>query len=118
MRTFNQSRKYQKHKQPSAEIREELDFQYLLQLMGPLHNEEQFYSLPELFSIIGVDKLILLCKYAGGETIRIPTIEELSHSIEALEWYYDVYITHKKQPSDIPIGFKPLVDIILSVYSE
>ena len=44
---------------------EELDFAYLLELMPPLHNIEEFAWLPELFSIIGVEKLVLLCRYAG-----------------------------------------------------
>ena len=48
---------------------EDLDFHYLLTLMPPLHNISQFTWLPELFSIIGHEGLIKLCKYAGGETI-------------------------------------------------
>lgn len=86
--------------------------------MGPLHDEEQYTSLPELFSIIGIEPLILLCKYAGGETIKIPTIEELSHSIEALEWYYDVYIAQRKTIDDIPIGFRPMVEKIVNAYND
>ena len=39
-------------------ISEELDFQYLLQLLPPLENEPEFAWLPELFSIIGAKKLI------------------------------------------------------------
>ena len=66
-------------------ITEELDFHYLLELMPPLHNIPEFAWLPELFSIIGYEKLIQLCKYAGGETIAIPTIEELTSSIESLQ---------------------------------
>ena len=54
-------------------IKDELDFQYLLQLLPPLENEPEFAWLPELFSIIGARNLITLSKYAGGETIKIPT---------------------------------------------
>ena len=58
-------------------ITEESDFAYLLELMLPLHNVPEFAWLPELFSIIGYEKLLLLCKYAGGETIAIPTIDQI-----------------------------------------
>ena len=67
-------------------ITEELDFQYLLGLMPPLHDVPEFSWLPELFSIIGYEKLLLLCKYAGGETIKIPTVEQVQESIDALQW--------------------------------
>ena len=62
-------------------IKDELDFQYLLQLLPPLENEPEFAWLPELFSIIGAKNLITLSKYAGGETIKIPTTEQLAQDI-------------------------------------
>ena len=99
-------------------INEELDFQYLLQLLPPLENEQEFAWLPELFSIIGARKLITLCKYAGGETIKIPTIEQLSQDIEALQWYYDCYISHKKSVSEIPETLSDLVNKIKNIYSQ
>ena len=97
-------------------ITEELDFQYLLQLLPPLENEPEFSWLPELFSIIGVKNLITLCKYAGGETIKIPTIEQLDKDIEALQWYYDIYISHKKSVVELPTELQPLVAKIKSIY--
>lgn len=99
-------------------ITEELDFQYLLQLLPPLEDTPEFAWMPELFSIIGARKLITLCKYAGGETIKIPTIEQLSKDIDALQWYYDVYISHKKNVDEIPIEFIDLVLKIKSVYQS
>ena len=97
-------------------IKEELDFQYLLQLLPPLENEPEFAALPELFSIIGAKTLIKLCKYAGGETIKIPTIEQLSRDIDALQWYYDVFISKKKLVSEIPTDLQPLVIKIREIY--
>lgn len=97
-------------------ITEELDFQYLLQLLPPLENEPEFAWLPELFSIIGARNLITLCKYAGGETIKIPTIDQLAQDIDALQWYYDVYISKKKSVSDIPLNLIPLVMKIKTIY--
>ena len=97
-------------------IKDELDFQYLLQLLPPLENEPEFAWLPELFSIIGAKKLITLSKYAGGETIKIPTIEQLSNAIDALQWYYDIFITKKKSISEVPEKLHPLVIKIKEIY--
>lgn len=99
-------------------ITEELDFQYLLQLLPPLENTPEFSCLPELFSIIGARNLITLCKYAGGETIKIPTLEQLAQDIDALQWYYDVYISKKKSAVEIPIEFRELVEKIRAVYQN
>lgn len=99
-------------------VPEELDFLYLLQLLPPLENEEAFALLPELFSIIGAEKLIALCKYAGGETIKIPTINQLLKNIEALQWYYDIYITKSKSINELPKELTELVTIIYNVYTR
>lgn len=99
-------------------ITEELDFQFLLQLLPPLENDPEFAWLPELFSIIGAKSLIKLCKYAGGETIKIPTNDQLLHTIESLQWYYDVYISHKKAAIEIPVEYQDSVRKIKQVYSD
>lgn len=96
-------------------ITEELDFQYLLQLLPPLENTPEFANLPELFSIIGVKKLITLCKYAGGETITLPTLEQLLRDIQALQWYYDVYIKGTKSSVEIPTE---LMDLVIKIRAE
>lgn len=97
-------------------IKDELDFQYLLQLLPPLENEPEFAWLPELFSIIGARNLITLAKYAGGETIKIPTVEQLAQDIDALQWYYDVFIAKKKSVGEIPANICSLVMKIKEVY--
>ena len=99
-------------------ITEELDFQFLLQLLPPLENDPEFAWLPELFSIIGAKSLIKLCKYAGGETIKIPTNDQLLHTIESLQWYYDVYISHKKAAIEIPVEYQDSVRKIKQVYPD
>ena len=97
-------------------ITESSDFHCLLELMMPLYQVEEYSWLPELFSIIGHEKLLLLMKYAGGETIKIPTLDELNQSLEALDWYYRVYITRKKRRKSIPEQYLPLVDKIKEVF--
>ena len=88
---------------------EENDFAYLLELMPVLHNIPEYAWLPELFSIIGAERLISLCKYAGGETIKIPTIEELSLSIEVLQLFYD---------NEIKGENNPIPDTMLEIYHK
>lgn len=94
---------------------EELDFHYLLTLMPSLQNIPAFSWLPELFAIVGHDKLIELCKYAGGETIQIPTLEELSDAVESMQWYYDVYMKRTKSSSDVPAKYRDMVSRIAGV---
>lgn len=97
-------------------ITEELDFAYLLELMVPMYQIPEFAWLPELFSIIGYEKLILLSKYAGGERIVVPTITQLSDSIEALQWFYDVEIKHTASISDVPVNLHRIFNIIFEKY--
>lgn len=97
-------------------ITEELDFSYLLGLMRPLYEIDEYAWLPELFTLIGHTKLIDLCRYAGGETIKIPTLETLSKSIDCLQDFYDVYIKKCKTIDDIPITNLELVGKIKGIY--
>lgn len=98
-------------------ITEDLDFHYLLCLMPPLKEDPEFTWLPELFSIIGYESLINLCKYAGGETIKIPTLEQLSDSIEALQLFYDTEITKLRNVSEIPQKYSSQVQKIKEYYN-
>ena len=93
-------------------ITESSDFYLLLELMVPLYNVEEYAWLPELFSIVGHERLITLAKYAGGETIKIPTINEITSAIEALDWYYKVYIKKCNYKKSIPPEYLGLVDKI------
>lgn len=95
---------------------EELDFHYLLGLMPPLHKVPEFAWLPELFSIIGYDRLIMLCKYAGGEKIQIPTLDQLSTDVEALEWFYKVEIAKSASFIDIPVKLHGVYNKIAEIY--
>lgn len=98
------------------DITESSDFHCLLELMLPLYNVDEFSCLPELFSILGHEKLLLLVKYAGGETIKIPTLEQLNDSIQALDWYYRVYVIKRKYKKSIPPEYRELVDKIKEVF--
>ena len=101
---------------------EELDFHYLLSLLPPLHDVEEFAWLPELFSTVaddrvsGYQRLVRLCRFAGGETIKIPTVDQLADSVAALQCFYDVYIVKRKPVEEIPLDILPLVVKIKHVY--
>lgn len=97
-------------------ITESSNFHCLLELMLPLYKVDEFAWLPELFSIVGHEKLLLLAKYAGGERIKIPTLTQITEAIEALDWYYKVYITRKKRRKSIPAEHLELVDKIKEVF--
>lgn len=97
-------------------VTEDLDFHYLLTLMPPLHDMPEFAWLPELYSIIDIDSFLKLCRYAGGEYIRIPTVEELEMSMSALQWFYNVYIKKSNEISEIPLNLCKLVNKIKEVY--
>ena len=99
-------------------IGEELDFHYLLSLLPPLKSRSKFAWLPELFSIVGYEKLIQLCKYAGGEVIEIPTLDEVVHCIDALQYFYEIEILHKRPLSDVPIELRETYMDIQAVYSD
>ena len=99
-------------------ITEELDFEYLLAMMPALYDKPGFSWLAELFSIIGAEKLVLLCKYAGGETITIPTIDEVSSSVEALQLFYDIKIKKIKSESDVPPALSSKFKVICKVYDN
>jgi hypothetical protein len=109
MRELNQS---------ELNLTEQQDFSYLLQLMMPLYQENAYALLPELFTILDYKKVIELSKYMGGETVRIPTIQELSESLESLQWFYDVYINKSKPYDSIPKEYLDNVTSIKSIYDD
>ena len=97
-------------------LTEDLDFQYLLCIMPLLQEIPEYQLLPELFSIIGETSLIELCSVAGGETIRIPTLEELSKSIDGLQAFYDYKIKGLVSKQEIKPELQGLVTRIERIY--
>ena len=96
---------------------EQLDFHYLLTLMPPLHDIPEFAWLPELFTIVDIDAFLNLCKFCGGESIQIPTLDQVSKSVDAMQWFYDINISKVKSVEDIPEDLRELVGRIAEVYN-
>lgn len=96
---------------------ENLDFHYLLTLMPPLHDVSEFAWLPELFSLIDIDSFLNLCKYCGGETITIPTLEQVSQSVDAMQWFYNINIAKRNTSDEVPDDVKDLVERITRIYN-
>lgn len=66
--------------------------------------------LPELFSTMGVDNTINLIKYFGGETINIPSHEEMYQAFLIIICYYKKKIEGKdwsQIKEDIKIDISP-----------
>lgn len=99
-------------------ITDEINLHYLLELMPPLYEIPEFALLPELFSTVGIDSLLALCKYAGGETIKIPTIDELSTAILALDVFYTRDILKQEYNEDVSIGVLKLYERIKAIYDS
>ena len=91
------------------DLTESSDFQYLLELLVPLYEDPAYAWLPELFSIIGYERLLLLCKFCGGETIKIPTLDGISSALTALDWYYKIYISKEKRMRSVPEEIIPSI---------
>ena len=99
-------------------ITDEINLHYLLELMPPLYEVPEYALLPELFSTIGIDSLLALCKYAGGETVRIPTITELSTAILALDVFYTRDILKHEYSDDVSMDVINLYERIKAVYDS
>lgn len=99
-------------------LTDEINLHYLLELMPPLYEVPEFALLPELFSTIGIDSLLALCKYAGGETVKIPTISELSAAILALDVFYTRDILKQTYDDSVSPNVLSLYERIKSVYDS
>ena len=56
---------------------------------------DEMSSLSQLAYILDIESLLKICEFYGGQTIRIPTISELRHMLDALLIYQMVEIEHK-----------------------
>lgn len=54
----------------------------------------EYSSLSELVYILDKPNFLNLCEYFGGQTIKIPTIEELQNTVYSLLLYQYVKIEH------------------------
>lgn len=106
------------NKTAELSLKETSDFACLLELMMPMKDDPQFACLPELFAILGYEKLLLLSRYAGGTQVKIPTVEELNDAIESLQWFYDIHIAKIKKLTHAPFKYRPTILRLEEVYKD
>lgn len=105
-------------KNEKLSLTDEINLHYLLELMPPLYELPEYALLPELFSTVGIDSLLALCKYAGGETVRIPTLSELSDAMLALDMFYTIELLHKPYTDSTSKSVEKLYRKIKAVYDS
>ena len=68
-----------------------------------LTNVPEYSSLSELSYVLDKDNLLNLCKYFGGQTIKIPTLKELKNLINALLLYQYVKVENMTYDQGIEV---------------
>lgn len=93
-------------------------YSLMLFAMYKVNEVPEYAALSQLAYIVDKDNLLRLCQYYGGQTISIPTVEELESFLTALLLFQQVDIEHQ----DYDLAVKKLVakgtdsDILLRNY--
>ncbi len=67
----------------------------LLFALTRLKNDAEYSALSELAYVLDRKNMLRLCEYFGGQTIRIPTADELEYLIYGMLLYQYVDIEHQ-----------------------
>lgn len=70
-------------------------YSLMLFAMYKVNEAPEYSALSQLAYIVDKDNLLRLCQYYGGQTITIPTIEELEAFLTALLLFQQVDIEHQ-----------------------
>lgn len=68
-------------------LKEKDVYSILLFCLYKLKETSEYSSLSELIYVLDKDNFLNICEYFGGQTITIPTIDDLSTLIQALLLY-------------------------------
>lgn len=81
-----------KIKQELAKLKD-IDIYYIMMFsLYQMNKIPEYSSLSEMAYILDKDNLLRLCEYFGGQTIKIPTINELESLVYSLVLYQYVNI--------------------------
>jgi len=80
-------------------------YSLMLFAMYKVNEAPEYAALSQLAYIVDKDNLLRLCQYYGGQTISIPTVEELESFLTALLLFQQVDIEHQ----DYDLAVKKLV---------
>ena len=75
-------------------IQKEDIYSMLLFVLFKLRDSDEFSSLSELAYVLDYQSFLKFCEFFGGETITVPTIDELEDLIHALVLYQYIDIEH------------------------
>ena len=81
-------------------------YSLMLFVLYKCNESDEFSSLSQLAYILDIKSMLKLCEFYGGQTIYIPTIDELRSLLDALLLYQMVEIEHKNI-DDISKQFNP-----------
>ena len=69
----------------------------MLFVLCNFQNIPEYSSLSELAYVLDEKNLLRLCEYFGGQTIKIPTIDELEVTVYAMLLYQYIDIEHMNE---------------------
>lgn len=81
-------------KRDTVELKEKDIYSLILFAMFKLKDVPEYSSVSELAYVLDQDNLLKLCEVFGGQTISIPTIDDMQEMVYALLMYQYVDIQH------------------------
>lgn len=86
-------------------------YSLILFILFKLKDLPEYSSISELIYILDKKNFLSLCEYFGGQTIRIPTFDELKETLAVLRLYELVEVEGKLLQDAYPIcGYKTYAD--------
>lgn len=73
------------------------NYSLILFALYMMRKDPKYSTLSELIYLFDEDTLLRLCKYYGGLTITIPTLDDLENLIKALNLYDEIIIQGKDE---------------------
>lgn len=80
-------------------LKEQDVYSLVLFVLYRLHGSKEYSSLSELAYLLDKDSLLKVCEFFGGQTIKIPTLDELEELICGLLLYKMIDIDGRSEKS-------------------
>lgn len=89
---------------------------YALQFLFPLKNDADYAAVPELLPFVGLDGFLHLCKYFGGQSIKIPTLSELNSLLVAIELYTKIHVRNMTEETALHQTLREIGELPADAY--